>query len=575
MKFNLFLLIVSFFLTGISFTFSQCGCNRVVVIVDNSGSISSTEFTDMKRSIDSISSKLLRTSSKTKVAIVQYGSQNTSNHTYHISVPFTNTISTASTWQRAYAAGGVINNTYYQDHLPGSLSKMRRDSIWQAGKQLDLVTDSCNTSFIIFTDALYGSSGCCSNLVNNDTTLAPLAMKNYGEYNYLKNTYSSRFSTYHVSFSPPSFIAGAAISSVGGSYTGSIDTNPGDPEGSTVLPRIYYQNTSFVIPTSSCNAIVSSISKSFAKYSADSVCVGDTTNIQFFGANIPGWFQWSFGDGSIDSTDINPKHLYSSSGTYPVTMIYSDSVKTCFDTIQDSVIVYSSINSNYNINVSCKGLPTYFTAASTGTHQSTTWDFSDGNFSSNFPSLTHIYGTASTFTTSLTIKNSSSCFDSTQKTITIKDFNSAVRKTTTSLSAWDTTGIYQWLDCDAGYAVLPGETNWSFIPSRHGRYALQYSKNGCIDTSQCFNFLVTGINELKNNLFTVFPNPADDKITVSISGNSLESTIRIFDPQGKLIATLKPKNRKETIDVTNLKKGVYLIEVDTKVSRMTKKFIKE
>ncbi len=44
---------------------------------------------------------------------------------------------------------------------------------------------------------------------------------------------------------------------------------------------------------------------------------------------------------------------------------------------------------------------------------------------------------------------------------------------------------YQWLDCDNGYSVIPGDTNRFFTAQSSGSYALEASSYGCIDTSEC------------------------------------------------------------------------------------------
>ena len=87
---------------------SQCGCTKLVFIVDNSGSVSTSEFTDMKRSIDTISAQLLRQYPGSEITVLQYASQNATNHTYAITVPFTTSTATAQTWSRAFGTGGTV-----------------------------------------------------------------------------------------------------------------------------------------------------------------------------------------------------------------------------------------------------------------------------------------------------------------------------------------------------------------------------------------------------------------------------------------------------------------------------------
>jgi hypothetical protein len=55
---------------------------------------------------------------------------------------------------------------------------------------------------------------------------------------------------------------------------------------------------------------------------------------------------------------------------------------------------------------------------------------------------------------------------------------------------------YQWLDCDANYSPIIGETGMTFTATQSGNYALEISFNDCSDTSECFSIDLTGIGEL-------------------------------------------------------------------------------
>ncbi|MFH1320788.1 MAG: DNRLRE domain-containing protein [Bacteroidota bacterium] len=80
-----------------------------------------------------------------------------------------------------------------------------------------------------------------------------------------------------------------------------------------------------------------------ANFSADTVCIGDSTSFTDLStdstANIIIW-RWYFDDGDSIFGVQNPKHLYSTADTFLVTLIVSnDSVPACFDTIIKPVIV--------------------------------------------------------------------------------------------------------------------------------------------------------------------------------------------------------------------------------------------
>ena len=54
-----------------------------------------------------------------------------------------------------------------------------------------------------------------------------------------------------------------------------------------------------------------------------------------------------------------------------------------------------------------------------------------------------------------------------------------------SLHSNETNAIFQWLDCDSGFAPILGEINSSFVVPSEGSYAVEILKNGCLDTSVC------------------------------------------------------------------------------------------
>ena len=124
-------------------------------------------------------------------------------------------------------------------------------------------------------------------------------------------------------------------------------------------------------------------------------------------------YTWDFGDGA-NSTDINPIHTYTDTGSYTVTLIAA-STTGCLDTIVKSkyiqigkpVITISDLP-----QIGC--VPLTISPASTITASEPVtnylWDFGDGTTSSA-KNPTHIYSTPGTYTVSLVIATASGCTD--------------------------------------------------------------------------------------------------------------------------------------------------------------------
>jgi len=231
----------------------NCEKYRFVFIVDNSGSMSPTEFFQSKITIDAVISEVLNSDlGEVEVAVVQYGSNNSGSvHTYDVSIPFTEDASVALSWQRAYGSGGNVNGSYYQDHQPASLAAMRLDNVYAPGGALD-ITDGTNVQFVFFTDAWRDASAswCCSSIVADSYISVPAHVKpGFGEYNALKDgsvlprELKAQFTLLHVAPGDEDKAAGAAIASVGGDYTDTVEANVGDPDGSQVTPRRYIEGS--------------------------------------------------------------------------------------------------------------------------------------------------------------------------------------------------------------------------------------------------------------------------------------------------------------------------------------------
>jgi hypothetical protein len=66
------------------------------------------------------------------------------------------------------------------------------------------------------------------------------------------------------------------------------------------------------------------------------------------------------------------------------------------------------------------------------------------------------------------------------------------------ISANQTGATYRWLNCNSGYAFIPGETAQTFTPTINGSYAVEVTLNSCSDTSACVLFSSVSIRELEN-----------------------------------------------------------------------------
>lgn len=140
------------------------------------------------------------------------------------------------------------------------------------------------------------------------------------------------------------------------------------------------------------------------------------------GGDPTGWL-WDFGDGSTVSTEQNPVHTYDAAGEYTVTLTASNGGGT--DSIQQTVSVGVAPEASFTFQVGgsvsppppCDlGLYVRFTDTSTGNPTAWSWDFGDGD-SSTEQSPDHCYDSAGMRTVTLTVSNAQGS-DSTSQVVT-------------------------------------------------------------------------------------------------------------------------------------------------------------
>lgn len=83
------------------------------------------------------------------------------------------------------------------------------------------------------------------------------------------------------------------------------------------------------------------------------------------------------------------------------------------------------------------------------------------------------------------------------------------------------------------------------------------------------------VEPTKENLFSVFPNPAKNNITVQYR-NTTTAHITISDITGKVVLLHQINgNKPNSIDISHLDKGMYFISVSNEKENFTKKLIVE
>ncbi|NQV53217.1 MAG: T9SS type A sorting domain-containing protein [Flavobacteriales bacterium] len=127
----------------------------------------------------------------------------------------------------------------------------------------------------------------------------------------------------------------------------------------------------------------------------------------------------------------------------------------------------------------------------------------------------------------------------------------------------DSADHYQWYACDsAGLILLPGDTSQAIIKSNGGSYAVVIEIEGCSDTSACINIFPSGVGEESRSVVNLYPNPAEDMLTVTLGATSHSvSQIRIYNTAGQLVLEDSFRGSTTDVRVSDVAAGVYHLEV--------------
>lgn len=157
-----------------------------------------------------------------------------------------------------------------------------------------------------------------------------------------------------------------------------------------------------------------------------------------------------------------------------------------------------------------------------------------------------------------------------------------------TLTATDNNNyLYQWYRYNK---PIDGATNNTYKTKKKGSYTVKVSMGvgGCSNTSAPYvlykcNEAISGFtNNISDNkmsgagIFTLFPNPATNMVTLNLSQSMKPSTITVYDVAGKavLIKQLKSNNSKEQINISRLAAGSYRIVWQQDQQQHTFTFVK-
>ena len=87
--------------------------------------------------------------------------------------------------------------------------------------------------------------------------------------------------------------------------------------------------------------------------------------------------------------------------------------------------------------------------------------------------------------------------------------------------------------------------------------------------------LCTGIDEVANTFVSIYPNPANDELSINLDEALNNSTIELYDSMGKLIINEKITAENTKLKIGYLPNGIYSVRVFSNGKQFVKRIIKE
>ncbi|MBL4669940.1 MAG: T9SS type A sorting domain-containing protein [Flavobacteriales bacterium] len=124
--------------------------------------------------------------------------------------------------------------------------------------------------------------------------------------------------------------------------------------------------------------------------------------------------------------------------------------------------------------------------------------------------------------------------------------------------------------------ALPGETDTLHIAQNNGDYYVQVTDSfGCKNTSDTVSIIILGIENVINNVATIYPNPTSGTINIKLKATNVTSVI-IINLLGEVL--LEQKVEEGVIDnlkfnISGFSEGVYYVKLKTSQKNYLQKLI--
>lgn len=332
-------------------------------------------------------------------------------------------------------------------------------------------------------------------------------------------------------------------------------------------------------------------------------------------------YSWNFGNG-FTSNSQNPSHIYTTNGPKIVcltitsnTTVPGSCTSTFCDTVWVTTLPTPTCQASFNYATGPGGIVN-FTNTSSGTGGSTAyiWNYGDGSPNGSGQTPSHTYSSNGLKTVCLTIITNTTTVNSCTSTVCDTFYVTTVitptapctptviytlSKDTTQALTWNAYPNYPANITGATWYWGDGSSSTGLYPSH--TYSAAGSYSTCVTISVSCSSLtatycyvatifkvsesaqmialnvkpssgVTGIKDQKlDNKVSIYPNPNNGEFVLELNTNDRESTIYIYNIMGEKVAQKQVSGGKQTVDVSYLANGTYIVNINSAEGSMYKK----
>lgn len=304
-----------------------------------------------------------------------------------------------------------------------------------------------------------------------------------------------------------------------------------------------------------------------------SVCEGQSVTFSATSTNGGGspTYQWMINGASVgtnspnfSSATLSDNDMVSCQLTSSISCVSANNIASNVIAMNIDPVLNPNLTISQSANQICAGDPINFSSVLTGGGTSPVYKWFVNN---------ELVGTNSPTFSSTTLENGDAVycvvFTNSPCAITNQDVsnilvttvidNATISLVGNTLTCLTTANAYQWYNCSTN-APIEGATNASFTPNNSGSYYVEATLNNCVVRSICQVVASSGLTDLYQFSFSIYPNPTKDVVYIH---NDLVSNykINLKTVSGQLVETYTSNEADFMLSIEYQSDGLYFIEI--------------